>query len=157
MTLPLEINTDRLHLYRMTQMTDELNKRMAEIWADDETRSSFGALANFKNESKGYLEMWVSKGHFFVIEKDEGFIGFMLGMQIRRDAFEISYSLHPSAPRRQGYGSEAVEAFVNQYLPLITKQIYAQSPSLPSIKILQKLGFQREGDLYCRLARLDVG
>ena len=117
-----------------------------EFWGEYKLSFGFGQLSK-ENIEKWYDKMLAEGGKWFFIEKKDGTkVGF-IEHHLWGNMLEIGYVLIP-AERCKGYCTEAVQLIVD-YLFLSKDVVRIQATThienLASQKILEKIGFQREG------------
>jgi len=101
-----------------------------------------------KHHEKGNSE----EGEFIIEKKDGGKIGYICHFTLVHPAgkhLEIGYFLVPSE-RGKGYGSEALKIMVDYlFLSKDIRRIQAQTDprNIASQKVLEKVGFKKEGTL----------
>jgi len=118
-------------------------------WANDP--SFFGDFNPLEQATKKELEKDYDtdppeRKRFFVEKKDGTKIG-IAGIFSAGDLWEIGFALIPSE-RGKGYGSEAVTVFVDYIFlsrDLVRIQARTDVRNIGSQKILEKVGFKREG------------
>jgi RimJ/RimL family protein N-acetyltransferase len=118
-------------------------------WVNDP--SFFGEYNPLEQTKKVEMEKdydtAVSERKRFLVEKKDGTKIDVVGVFPVGDLWEIGYSLIPSE-RGKGYGTEAVTIFVDYLFlsrDLVRIQAHADLRNIASQKILEKVGFKREG------------
>jgi RimJ/RimL family protein N-acetyltransferase len=105
-----------------------------------------------RTEAEKMLENPLELKPFIIEKKDGGKIGFIAHFYVLHPAgrqLEIGYSLVPSE-RGKGYCTEALKIMVDfLFLSKDTMRIQAQTDprNIPSQKVLEKVGFKKEGTL----------
>jgi RimJ/RimL family protein N-acetyltransferase len=124
-------------------------------WNDPEFS---GEYAGFFPKSRLEVEELVKEGWFFIIESRSGDrkIGFIAYYSVRSDylnLFEVGYRTKPSE-RKKGYTTEATRLLVDYLFSAKDEVERIESltdvENVPSQRVLEKNGFQREGELRKR-------
>ena len=145
----LALETDRLLLRRFTLedaaayfafMSDEKSCRMDKA----------ACFAAMDEKYMAVMERWAARLQYSIVRKDTGEVAGTLRPFVRPDretAMQLGYVLCP-AHRRRGYAAEALEAFIRLLFDelsydAVTAEVLPFNE--PSIRLLEKLGFRREG------------
>jgi [ribosomal protein S5]-alanine N-acetyltransferase len=150
------LETERL---RLVEITPIHAVSLFEILSLDEVTKYYGT-ARFTSieEAKKLIDMF-QKGYYekrsmrwgIILKENDQFIGTLglNGLQLKNKKAEIGYEIHPSYWRK-GYTSEAIKEVLRySYLELelnrIGAVVYLENEA--SSKLLEKLGFKKEGVL----------
>lgn len=160
----LHFTTPRLHLRRLTpcdeqaQVEHDLNRtimaRIADPITPDQARQRAHAMLS---EWQAAEDSWL--GLAIIENSTDAFTGlsFFRVACYDNQSVEIGYRLHPDYWGR-GYATEAANCLIDDYLndTLHVRKLiaYCVADNAPSIRVLEKLGFDREGCLR-QHSRLD--
>lgn len=148
------VETERLVLMALTP---ELYDYMFANWSDAEIMAYMGNKdrADFELEkekyTKGLKSFHYTYKMFLMVEKETGRkigrIGFHTWKQAHERA-EIGYALHYEADKRKGYMTEAMKAVLIhgfEEMKLNRVEAFASPLNTPSIRLIEKYGFTKEG------------
>ena len=149
MTAPLQVETPRLVLVAWTEeLLDDLRPLGADVpegWPDEELQGLLDLYAGWLRDHPGVL----GYGPWIAVDRDErvvvgsaGFVG-----RPRDGEVELGFGTVPEA-RGRGYATEAAAGLVEWALeqPGVERVVARCDPAnAPSIRVLEKLGFERVG------------
>jgi RimJ/RimL family protein N-acetyltransferase len=127
---------------------------LAKWWSNEEYLGEYQdimSLSEAELEKRLFETPWMSGlDTFFIIEKKDGtrighITSFVMGEW--RGKMEIGYAIVPSE-RGKGYGTEAVKLMIDYLFTkknVIRIQVTTHADNISSQKVLEKVGFQREG------------
>lgn len=141
-----DLTTDRLVLRSWTpaELAAVLDGRRRAHWAEDFPAEGDRVIAGLYSANPAWLGAY---GHRLVIERESGLVVGSLGLfwPPSEGAVEIGYGIVPSRQRR-GYAAEATRALTAFALAAPeVHTVYAdvELPNPPSIRVLEKAGFER--------------
>jgi len=132
-----------------------IEKEDLPILAEWNSKPGFwGELGEGAQLSKGDIEKWYDKmlaegGKGFFIEKKDGTKVGYIDHSLRGNMLEIGYVLIPNE-RRKGYCTEAAKIMVDYLFlskDIIRVQAHTPIRNVASQKVLEKVGFSKEGTL----------
>ncbi|MFP7296181.1 GNAT family N-acetyltransferase [Neobacillus niacini] len=153
MNFPI-LETERLKLVHITQ---DYAEKLFEIFSLEEVTKYYGSDSFTSKEEASKLIDMFQKGFYekrsirwgMILKKEETFIGTLglNGLQLKNKKTEIGYELHPNY-WRNGYASEAIKevitySFCDLELNRIGAVVFPENKA--SLKLLEKLGFMKEG------------
>ncbi|WP_109621452.1 GNAT family N-acetyltransferase [Sediminitomix flava] len=150
-----QLETERLYLRKLT---DELYEQILKNSSDEEIMRELnldaGEVSKEKTKAiKGFSTFNKSLLIFQLLEKSThkiiGWCGFHT-WYLDHDRAEIGYTLKDEQAKRKGYMSEAISAVVKygfEEMKLKRIEAFIEPNNIPSIKLVQGLGFQKEGHL----------
>ncbi len=159
------IETGRLHL---KELTPELYDYMFDNWSYQEIMTYLGnpTEADFELEKQKYIKgltsYYLSFKNFLIVEKETdriiGRIGYHTWKAVHERA-EIGYGLYYEEDKNKGYMKEAMKMVLMygfEQMNLNRVEAFVSPLNTPSIKLIQRYGFQYEGLLRQHYGRNGV-
>lgn len=159
------LETERLLL---KELTPELYDYMFANWADAEIMIYLGSTseADFELEKQKYIKgltsIYLSFKNFLIVEKSTSRIIGRIGYHTWKAAHEraeIGYGLYYEEDKNKGYMKEAMKTILIygfEQMNLNRIEAFASPLNTPSIKLIERYGFQYEGLLRQHYGRNGV-
>lgn len=150
----ITLETPRLLL---RELTPELYDYMFAHWTDNEIIGYLGLVstADFELEKekyqKGLTSYYLSFKNFLLVDKGSGSITGRIGYhtwKATHSRAEIGYGLYKDEYKNKGFMSEAMPAVLRygfEQMGLNRVEAFASPLNIPSIWLLEKYGFVKEG------------
>jgi ribosomal-protein-alanine N-acetyltransferase len=127
-------------------------------WRQDETMQKYNPLANtsvealrerLANSTSEFMNFGQAQSYFWFIKFNNEFAGSVSCHNLNKTMLnaEIGYTVITSM-RGNGIATEAVQWITKnifEYTPILKLIAYVHEENLPSLKVLEKVGYQREG------------
>lgn len=161
----ITLETERLLL---KELTPELYDYIFSHWDDEAIMDYLGNTdrADFELEKekyrKGLITYHLSFKNFLMVEKSTGTIVGRIGYHTWKAVHsraEIGYALHREEHKGKGYMTEAMKAILQygfEHMNLNRVEAFASPENIPSIRLIEKYGFTKEGLLRQHYGRNGV-
>lgn len=161
----ITLETERLLL---KELTPELYDYIFAHWDDDTIMAYLGNTdrADFELEKekyrKGLTTYHLSFKNFLMVEKSTGIIIGRIGYHTWKAAHsraEIGYAIQREEHKSKGYMTEAMKAILQygfKHMQLNRVEAFVNPLNIPSIRLIEKYGFTKEGLLRQHYGRNGV-
>ena len=141
------IQTERLTLHNIEEKDEEC---MLNIFFNEKIKKTymipdFDDISEAKNLFRKFIELSNSDEHFvYGFYLNEKLIGFVNDCEIKDDAIELGYVVHPDY-QNKGYASEAIKASISELFEIGYKRVLAGHfiENISSQKVMINCGMRK--------------